>query len=151
MVDTKRLVDRKFADPVVQADMKLWPFKVLSGSGDKTMIQVQSLREERKFQSGEISSKETTEQYLDTKVRHAAANTSAYFSNSQRQTTKDERPISGLTCYGSSTSRSQKRDGERNVLIHDMDGGTFDVARIFEIKASASDTHLGGENRIVAS
>ena len=51
VVDTKRLIDRKSADPVVQADMKLWPFKVLSGSGDKTMIQVQSMREERKFHS----------------------------------------------------------------------------------------------------
>ena len=148
--DAKRLIDRKFADTAVQADMELWPFKVLSSSGDKTMIRVQSTREERMFHSGEISfriltkMKETTEAYLDTKVKHAVANTSAYFSDSQRQTTKDVEPISGLMCYGSSTSRSQKGDRGRNVLIHDMDSGTFDVSllTIFEM----SDTQLGGED-----
>ena len=98
--------------------------------------------------------KETTEAYLDTKVKHAVANASAYFSDSQHQTTKDAGPTSGLMCYGSSTSRSQKGDGERNVLIHDMDGGRFDVSllTIFEMKASAGDTHLGGQdfgNRVV--
>ena len=142
----------KFADTVVQAVMKLWPLKVLSSSGDKTMIQVQSMRKERMFHSGEISfmiitkMKETTEAYLDTNLKHAVAHTSAYFSDSQHKTTKDAGPISGLMCYGSSTSRSQKGDGERNVLIHDMDGGTFDVSllTIFEMKASAGDTHLGG-------
>ena len=98
LFDAKRLVDRKF--PVVQADMKLWPFKVLC-SGDKTMIQVQYVREERKFHSEEISSmvfakmRETAKAYLDTRVKHAVANTSACISNSQRQTTKD-------VCYGSS-------------------------------------------------
>ena len=110
--DAKRLIDRKFA--VAQADMKLWPFKVFSGSGDKTMIQAQAMRDERKFHSGEMSSmvlakmKETTIAYLDTKVKHAVANTTAHFNDSQRQTTKDAGPISGLTCYGSSTSRSQR-------------------------------------------
>ena len=96
--NAKQLIDRKFADTVVQADMELWPFKVLSSSGDKTMIRVQSTREERMFHSREISfmilttMKETTEAYLDTKVKHAVANTSAYFSDSQRQTTKDVDP-----------------------------------------------------------
>ena len=72
--------------------------------------------------------------------------TSAYISDSQRQTTKDAGPTSGLMCCGSSTSRSQKGDGERNVLIHDMECCTFDVSLIFDMKASASDTHLGGED-----
>ena len=128
--------------------------------GDTTVIQVQSMRKERMFHSGEktfmilTKMNETTEAYLDTKVKHAVAHTSAYFSDSQRQTTKDAGPISGLMCYGSSTSRSQKGDGERNVLMHDMDGGTFDVSllTIFEMKASAGDTHFGGQdfgNRVV--
>ena len=90
------------ADPVVQADMKLWLFRVLSGSGDKPSVQVQSKREEKKFQPGEISSmvlakiKETTEMYLSTKVHDILVTAPAHFNDSQRQATKDAGHISDL-------------------------------------------------------
>ena len=94
--NAKRLIVRKIADPMVQADTKLWPFNVLSSSDDKLVIQVQLMRVERAFHPGEISSmvftkmKQTTETYLDTKVNHAVA------SESQRQATKDTEPFSDL-------------------------------------------------------
>jgi len=171
--DAKRLIGRKFADPIVQADMKLWPFKVLSGAGDKPMIQVQFMGEEKKFHPEEVSSmvltkmKETAEAYLGTKVNDAVVTVPAYFNDSQRQATKDAGSISGLnvlriinepTAAAIAYGLDKKGDGERNVLIYDMGGGTFDVSLltiedgIFEVKATAGDTHLGGEdfdNRIV--
>merc|ERR1712227_1119488 len=171
--DAKRLIGRKFADPIVQADMKLWPFKVLSGAGDKPMIQVQFMGEEKKFHPEEVSSmvltkmKETAEAYLGTKVSDAVVTVPAYFNDSQRQATKDAGSISGLnvlriinepTAAAIAYGLDKKGSGERNVLIYDMGGGTFDVSLltiedgIFEVKATAGDTHLGGEdfdNRIV--
>jgi len=171
--DAKRLIGRKFADPIVQADMKLWPFKVISGAGDKPMIQVQFMGEEKKFHPEEVSSmvltkmKETAEAYLGTKVNDAVVTVPAYFNDSQRQATKDAGSISGLnvlriinepTAAAIAYGLDKKGDGERNVLIYDMGGGTFDVSLltiedgIFEVKATAGDTHLGGEdfdNRIV--
>merc|ERR1712106_198897 len=98
----KRLIDRKFADTTVQADIKLWPFKVVSGAGDKPMIVVQSQGEEKKFHPEEVSSmiltkmKETAEAYLGTKVNDAVVTVPAYFNDSQRQATKDAGQICGL-------------------------------------------------------
>merc|ERR1711904_534906 len=171
--DAKRLIGRKFADPIVQADIKLWPFKVIAGSGDKPMIVVNFMGEEKKFHPEEISSmilikmKETAEAYLGTKVNDAVVTVPAYFNDSQRQATKDAGSISGLnvlriinepTAAAIAYGLDKKGSGERNVLIYDMGGGTFDVSLltiedgIFEVKATAGDTHLGGEdfdNRIV--
>jgi len=171
--DAKRLIGRKFADPVVQTDMKLWPFKMESGSGDKPMIVVDYNGETKKFHAEEVSAmilvkmKETAEAYLGTKVNDAVITVPAYFNDSQRQATKDAGAISGLnvlriinepTAAAIAYGLDKKASGERNVLIYDMGGGTFDVSLltiedgIFEVKATAGDTHLGGEdfdNRIV--
>merc|ERR1719161_1825628 len=151
----------------------LWPFKVLSGAGDKPMIVVNSAGEEKKFHPEEISSmvltkmKETAEAYLGTKVNDAVVTVPAYFNDSQRQATKDAGTISGMnvlriinepTAAAIAYGLDKKGSGERNILIYDMGGGTFDVSiltiedGIFEVKATAGDTHLGGEdfdNRIV--
>merc|ERR1711912_73114 len=171
--DAKRLIGRKFADPIVQSDIKLWPFKVVAGSGDKPMIQVNFQGEQKKFHPEEISSmiltkmKETAEAYLGGKVNDAVVTVPAYFNDSQRQATKDAGQICGLnvlriinepTAAAIAYGLDKKGSGERNVLIYDMGGGTFDVSLltiedgIFEVKATAGDTHLGGEdfdNRIV--
>merc|ERR1712093_233015 len=171
--DAKRLIGRKFADPIVQSDIKLWPFKVIAGPGDKPMIQVSFMGEDKKFHPEEISSmvltkmKETAEAYLGTKINDAVVTVPAYFNDSQRQATKDAGSISGLnvlriinepTAAAIAYGLDKKASGERNVLIYDMGGGTFDVSLltiedgIFEVKATAGDTHLGGEdfdNRIV--
>jgi len=172
--DAKRLIGRKFADPTVQSDVKLWPFKVAPGQGDKPMIVVSYQGEEKKYHPEEISSmvltkmKETAEDYLGCPVKDAVVTVPAYFNDSQRQATKDAGAICGLNvlriineptaaaiAYGLDKKTS---NGEQNVLIFDMGGGTFDVSiltiedGIFEVKATAGDTHLGGEdfdNRIV--
>merc|ERR1711966_77728 len=172
--DAKRLIGRKFADPIVQADIKLWPFKCEAGTGDKPMIVVDSAGEEKKFHPEEVSSmiltkmKETAEAYLGTKVNDAVVTVPAYFNDSQRQATKDAGVIAGLnvlriinepTAAAIAYGLDKKGSGERNILIFDLGGGTFDVTLltiddgIFEVKSTAGDTHLGGEdfdNRIVS-
>jgi len=171
--DAKRLIGRKYADPIVTADAKLWPFKLEAGTGDKPMIVVDYQGETKKFHPEEVSAmiltkmKETAEAYLGTKVNDAVVTVPAYFNDSQRQATKDAGAISGLnvlriinepTAAAIAYGLDKKASGERNVLIYDMGGGTFDVSLltiedgIFEVKATAGDTHLGGEdfdNRIV--
>merc|ERR1712054_168466 len=171
--DAKRLIRRKFADPIVAADVKLWPFKCEAGSGDKPMIVVDYQGETKKFHPEEVSAmiltkmKETAEAYLGTKVNDAVVTVPAYFNDSQRQATKDAGQICGLnvlriinepTAAAIAYGLDKKGSGERNVLIYDMGGGTFDVSLltieegIFEVKATAGDTHLGGEdfdNRLV--
>ncbi|XP_068652765.1 heat shock 70 kDa protein-like [Aristolochia californica] len=173
--DAKRLIGRRFSDPSVQSDMKHWPFKVVAGPGDKPMIIVQYKGEEKRFSPEEISSmvltkmKETAEAFLGTVVKNAVITVPAYFNDSQRQATKDAGAIAGLNvmrmineptaaaiAYG--LDKKGSRTGERNILIFDLGGGTFDVSLltieegIFEVKATAGDTHLGGEdfdNRLV--
>ncbi|OLP79133.1 Heat shock 70 kDa protein [Symbiodinium microadriaticum] len=171
--DAKRLIGRKFQDPIVQSDIKLWPFKCVAGPSDKPLIVVQVEGEEKKFHPEEISSmvllkmKETAEAYLGTKLNDAVVTVPAYFNDSQRQATKDAGTISGMnvlriinepTAAAIAYGLDKKGSGERNVLIYDMGGGTFDVSLltiedgIFEVKATAGDTHLGGEdfdNRVV--
>ena len=171
--DAKRLIGRKFTDPIVQNDMKLWPFKVISGPSDKPMIEVSYMGETKKFHPEEVSAmvlvkmKETAEAYLGQKVTEAVITVPAYFNDSQRQATKDAGSISGLnvlriinepTAAAIAYGLDKKGQGEKNILIYDLGGGTFDVSLltiedgIFEVKATAGDTHLGGEdfdNRIV--
>jgi len=171
--DAKRLIGRKFDDSIVQQDMKLWPFKVISGPNEKPLIEVSFMGEAKKFHPEEISAmilvkmKETAEAYLGQKVTDAVITVPAYFNDSQRQATKDAGSISGLnvlriinepTAAAIAYGLDKKGQGEKNILIYDLGGGTFDVSLltiedgIFEVKATAGDTHLGGEdfdNRIV--
>ncbi|CAE8632098.1 unnamed protein product, partial [Polarella glacialis] len=155
------------------ADIKLWPFKVEAGMGDKPIIIVSVNGEDKKFHPEEVSSmillkmKETAEAYLGQKVNDAVVTVPAYFNDSQRQATKDAGTISGMnvlriinepTAAAIAYGLDKKGSGEQNVLIYDMGGGTFDVSiltiedGIFEVKSTAGDTHLGGEdfdNRVV--
>jgi L1 cell adhesion molecule like protein len=172
--DAKRLIGRNFNDTSVQTDMKHWPFKVIS-EGGKPRLQVEYKCEEKKFTPEEVSSmvltkmKETAEAYLGHSVKDAVVTVPAYFNDSQRQATKDAGVISGLNvlriineptaaaiAYG--LDKKKNMTGESNVLIFDLGGGTFDVSiltiedGIFEVKSTAGDTHLGGEdfdNRMV--
>ena len=164
--DAKRLIGRKFSDPTVQADRKHWPFKVTPADGDKPQIEVKFKGETKKFFPEEISSmvlvkmKEVAESYLGGEVKNAVITVPAYFNDSQRQATKDAGRIAGLNVLriiNEPTAAAiayglDKKGGERNVLIFDLGGGTFDVSLltmdngIFEVKATAGDTHLGGED-----
>jgi len=171
--DAKRLIGRKFGDAVVQSDMKHWPFKVIAREGDKPAIQVQYTGETKTFFPEEISSmvllkmKETAEAYLGKTVNNAVITVPAYFNDSQRQATKDagaiaklnvQRIINEPTAAAIAYGLDKKGGGEQNILIFDLGGGTFDVSLltiedgVFEVKATAGDTHLGGEdfdNRMV--
>merc|ERR1712004_605472 len=171
--DAKRLIGRDFNDTTVQRDMKHWPFEVVP-AGAKPKIQVEFKCEKKTFTPEEVSSmvltkmKETAEQYLGKTVKDAVVTVPAYFNDSQRQATKDAGVIAGLNvlriineptaaaiAYGLDKKKGQ---GECNVLIFDLGGGTFDVSilsiedGIFEVKSTAGDTHLGGgdfDNRMV--
>ncbi len=173
--DAKRLIGRRYSDPTVQSDMKLWPFKVIPGPGDKPIIVVWFKGEQKQFGAEEISSmvlikmKEISEAFLGKSVKNAVVTVPAYFNDSQRQATKDAGVIAGLNvlriineptaaaiAYG--LDKKASSSGEKNILIFDLGGGTFDVSLlsieegIFEVKSTAGDTHLGGEdfdNRMV--
>jgi len=171
--DAKRLIGRKFDETTVQSDMKHWPFDVVEVGG-RPKLKVEYKNEEKTFTPEEISSmvltkmKETAEAYLGQDVKDAVVTVPAYFNDSQRQATKDAGVISGLNvlriineptaaaiAYGLDKKKGAQ---ECNVLIFDLGGGTFDVSiltieeGIFEVKSTAGDTHLGGEdfdNRMV--
>ena len=174
--DAKRLIGRKFNDPVVAADMKNWPFKVINDCG-RPKFRVNFKGEDKIFTPEEISSmvltkmKETAEAYLGQTVTDAVITVPAYFNDAQRQATKDAGHIAGLNvlriineptaaalAYGLDNKAGlEKKD--KNVLIFDLGGGTFDVSilnisegSMFEVRSTAGDTHLGGEdfdNRLV--
>jgi heat shock protein 1/8 len=171
--DAKRLIGRKYSDQMVQSDKKHWPFIVKPDSNDKPQIYVNYKGEEKAFSAEEISSmvlikmKEIAESYLGKEVKNAVITVPAYFNDSQRQATKDAGAISGLnvlriinepTAAAIAYGLDKTSSDETNVLIFDLGGGTFDVSvltieeGIFEVKATAGDTHLGGEdfdNRMV--
>merc|ERR1712184_187855 len=164
-----------FDDTTVQRDLKHWPFKVVKDENKKPKLEVEFKCEKKTFTPEEVSSmvltkmKETAEAHLGQAVRDAVVTVPAYFNDSQRQATKDAGVIAGLNvlriineptaaaiAYG--LDKKNKSNKESNVLIFDLGGGTFDVSilsiddGIFEVKATAGDTHLGGEdfdNRMV--
>ncbi|KAL0109337.1 hypothetical protein PUN28_014427 [Cardiocondyla obscurior] len=170
--DAKRLIGRRFDDATVQSDMKHWPFTVVN-DGSKPKIKVSYKGEMKTFFPEEVSSmvltkmKETAEAYLGKTIVDAVITVPAYFNDSQRQATKDAGAIAGLnvlriinepTAAAIAYGLDKKAAGEKNVLIFDLGGGTFDVSiltiedGIFEVKSTAGDTHLGGEdfdNRMV--
>lgn len=166
--DAKRLIGRKFDDQVVQTEKKLWPFKVVD-IGGKPKIEVSWKGATHHFLPEEISAavlqkmKATAESYLGETVKDAVVTVPAYFNDSQRQATKDAGAIAGLNvlriineptaaalAYG--LDRIGKEAGEKNVLIFDFGGGTHDLSvltlddGVFEVKATAGDCHLGGED-----
>ncbi|XP_073817579.1 heat shock protein 68-like [Musca autumnalis] len=171
--DAKRLIGRKFDDSKIQDDMKHWPFKVVNDCGIPK-ISVEFKGEQKRFAPEEISSmvltkmKETAEAFLGSTVRDAVITVPAYFNDSQRQATKDAGAIAGLnvlriinepTAAALAYGLDKNFKGERHVLIFDLGGGTFDVSiltidegSLFQVRATAGDTHLGGEdfdNRLV--
>jgi heat shock 70kDa protein 1/2/6/8 len=166
--DAKRLIGRTFDDPVVQEDMKNWPFKVKQGPNNKPLICVNYKGEDKEFTAEEISAqiliymKETAEAYLGCPIKKAVVTVPAYFNDAQRRATKDAGLIAGLDvvriineptaaalAYGLDKCGDQK---ERNILVFDLGGGTFDVSLlnvdsgVFEVKAVAGNGHLGGED-----
>ncbi|GES56932.1 putative Hsp70 chaperone [Aspergillus terreus] len=165
--DIKRLIGRRFDDPIVKKDVESWPFKVVDQGGNP-FVEVDYLGEVKTFSPQEISSmvlmkmKEVAETKLGKKVEKAVITVPAYFNDNQRQATKDAGAIAGLNvlriineptaaaiAYGLGSGKSDK---ERNVLIYDLGGGTFDVSLlniqggVFTVKATAGDTHLGGQD-----
>ena len=165
LFDVKRLIGRRFKDATVQKDIKLLPFEIVD-KGGKPFIGVKVKGEDKVMPPEEISSmvltkmKETAESYLGQDVKDAVVTVPAYFNDSQRQATKDAGVIAGLNvmriineptaaaiAYG-----MDKKDGEKNVLVFDLGGGTFDVSLltidngVFEVVATNGDTHLGGED-----
>ncbi|RMJ27636.1 Heat shock protein [Aspergillus sp. HF37] len=165
--DVKRLIGRRFDDPNVKKDVESWPFKVVDHGGNPS-VQVDYLGKAKDFTPQEISSmvlmkmKEVAETKLSKKVEKAVITVPAYFNDNQRQATKDAGAIAGLNvlriineptaaaiAYGLGSGKTSK---ERNVLIYDLGGGTFDVSLlniqggVFTVKATAGDTHLGGQD-----
>ena len=170
--DAKRLIGRRFDDAVVQSDMEFWPFSVVEERG-RPKIKVEYKAEMKTFCAEEISSmvllkmKETAEAYLGKTISDAVVTVPACFNDAQRQATKDAGVISGLnvmriinepTAAAIAYGLDKKTGGEKHVLIFDLGGGSFDVSvlsiyeGVFEVKSTAGDTQLGGEdidNRMV--
>jgi L1 cell adhesion molecule like protein len=164
--DAKRLIGRKFSDKDVQSDMKHLSYTVVDRD-TKPYIQVEHLGELKTFSPEEISSmilvkmKEIAEAYLGTHVKDAVITVPAYFNDGQRQATKDAGAIAGLnvlriinepTAAALAYGLGDNSEKEKTVLIFDLGGGTFDVSLlsiedgIYEVKATAGDTHLGGSD-----
>lgn len=163
--DVKRLIGRKWGDKTVESDRKHFPFHLLD-KNSKPHVQVSTAEGEKVFAPEEISAmvlgkmKEIAEAYLGTKVTHAVVTVPAYFNDAQRQATKDAGVIAGLNVMriiNEPTAAAiayglDKREGERNILVFDLGGGTFDVSvltidnGVFEVMATNGDTHLGGED-----
>lgn len=163
--DVKRLIGRKFKDKTVQADKKLFPFNVVNRKG-KPYVEVTINGEKKQFAPEEVSSmilqkmRATAESYLDKEIKNAVVTVPAYFNDAQRQATKDAGTISGLRVeriINEPTAAAiayglEKKGGEKNILVFDLGGGTFDVTLltidngVFEVLATNGDTHLGGED-----
>ncbi|XP_059429724.1 heat shock cognate 70 kDa protein 2-like [Corylus avellana] len=167
--DSKRLIGRRYNDASVQHDMQFWPFKVIADPDNgRPIIVVNYMYEEKQFLAEEISSmilikmKEIAEAYCGSKIKNAVISVPACFNHSQRQATMDAGIIAGLNVMRiinepSAAACAYGLDKEcgtglMNVLIFDLGGGTLDVALltieggVFEVKAVAGDTHLGGED-----
>jgi len=163
--DAKRLIGRTWSEKSVQSDIKFFPFSVVDKKG-KPQIKVQVKGKEETFTPEQISAmvlgkmKETAEAYLGKKVTHAVVTVPAYFNDAQRASTKDAGTIAGLNVMriiNEPTAAAisyglDKKEGERNILVFDLGGGTFDVSvltidsGVFEVVSTNGNTHLGGED-----
>ena len=161
----KRLIGRKYNDKEVQMDKKLLPYDIIDKDG-KPYIQVETKGQKKLYSPEEISAmvltkmKTIAENFLGTKVKNAVITVPAYFNDSQRQSTKDAGTIAGLNVLriiNEPTAAAiayglDKKDKERNILVFDLGGGTFDVSLltidsgVFEVVSTNGDTHLGGED-----
>lgn len=167
LFDVKRLMGLPFQDPTVQKEIKNLPYEVKSGTKGYPTLCVNYQEENKEFTPQEISAfilekmKSIAESYLGKPVKNAVITVPAYFNDAQRQATKDAGAICGLnvlriinepTAAAIAYGLDQKHDGERNIIIYDVGGGTLDVTLlsiddgIFEVKATSGDTHLGGED-----
>lgn len=165
--DAKRMIGRKFSDALVQKELPNFSYTVVADESDKPVIQVEYMGESKKFYAEEISSmilikmKEIAESYLGTSVKDAVITVPAYFNDSQRQATKDAGAIAGLnvlriinepTAASIAYGLDKRNAKETNILVFDCGGGTHDISLVsiedgvFEVKATAGDTHLGGED-----
>lgn len=163
--DVKRLIGRKYSDMTVQSDKKNFSFMVSRGDNDKPIIEVTDMGENKRYQPEELSAmiltkmKDIAEKYIGNVVTKAVVTVPAYFNDAQRQATKDAGRIAGLDILriineptAAAIAYGLDRTDERSVLIFDLGGGTLDVTvlqmaeKIFEVKSTAGDTHLGGED-----
>jgi heat shock protein 5 len=163
--DVKRLIGRKYNDKSVQSDKKLFPFSIVNKE-DKPYVEISLDGKRRQFAPEEVSAmvlvkmKEIAEAYLGSDVKNAVVTVPAYFNDAQRQATKDAGTISGMNVQriiNEPTAAAiayglDKKGGEKNILVYDLGGGTFDVTLltidngVFEVLATNGDTHLGGED-----
>lgn len=165
--DAKRMIGRDFTDSVLQKDLKYFPYTVKNDGKNRPQIVVETKDGEKQFYPEEISAmvlqkmKAIAESYLGETIKDAVVTVPAYFTDAQRQATKDAGTIAGLnvlriinepTAAAIAYGLDKKAKGETNVLIFDMGGGTFDVSLltlddgVFEVRATAGDGHLGGED-----
>lgn len=164
--DVKRFIGRKWDEKEVQTDMKHFPYKVVNKNG-KPVVEVTVAGKPKQLTPEEVSAvilgkmKEVAESYLGKKVTHAVVTVPAYFNDNQRQATKDSGIIAGLnvlrivnepTAAAIAYGLDKMKEGEQHIIVYDLGGGTFDVSLlsidsgIFEVLATAGDTHLGGED-----
>jgi endoplasmic reticulum chaperone BiP len=162
--DVKRLIGRRFNEPTVQRDKKLLPFEIVS-KDDKPFVKVTVNKQEKLYSPEEISAmvlsklKKTAEDYLGKPVKRAVVTVPAYFNDAQRSATKDAGIIAGLDVLriineptAAALAYGLDKKGEKNILVFDLGGGTFDVTLltidngVFEVLATNGDTHLGGED-----
>ena len=160
---TKRLIGRRFDDPMTKKEAESVPYNIVSGSSGDAWVEAGG----NQYSPSQVGAfvlqkmKETAEAYLGRKVTQAVVTVPAYFNDAQRQATKDAGTIAGLkvlrvinepTAAAIAYGLDAKSKGEKNVLVYDLGGGTFDVTLlsidegVFEVKATAGDTHLGGED-----
>ncbi|RNF13406.1 glucose-regulated protein 78 [Trypanosoma conorhini] len=161
----KRLIGRKYGDTTVQKDRKLLSYEVVADKDGKPKVQVEVGGKKKQFTPEEVSAmvlqkmKEIAETYLGEKVKNAVVTVPAYFNDAQRQSTKDAGTIAGLNVVriineptAAAIAYGLNKAGEKNILVFDLGGGTFDVSLLtidegfFEVVATNGDTHLGGED-----
>jgi molecular chaperone DnaK len=156
----KRLIGRRYDDPMTTKDKGLVPYQIVTGDNGDAWVESHG----KKYSPSQISAfilqkmKETAENYLGEKVTQAVITVPAYFNDSQRQATKDAGKIAGWKCCASSTNRPRRprlrleKKGSGYIAVYDLGGGTFDISvleigdGVFEVKSTNGDTFLGGED-----